>query len=183
MNTNTITNNAPKKAVKPCHIPLTPGQSVTIHGWLRPKDTLCWTDVLANGGLSMEFLHTKTNITKELLHRMQPDIKAWLQAGRVSVEDAPSFLHIWAAHPMKDLNAGLDDLMHFKWDARTMRLAGVTYADLCEAGMTHETMAVFGYTLYEWSTLGFGRTDAESISLPDAWRLFKMRKQDVLKCF
>ena len=63
-----------KKALP--HIPLTPGQSVTIHGWMRPKDTLCWTDVLANGRLSMDFLHTKTKITKELLHRMQPDIKA-----------------------------------------------------------------------------------------------------------
>ena len=175
---------AMKKAsmVKPCQIPLTPGQSVTIHGWLRPKDTLTWTDVLANGKLSMEFLHSKTNIPKELLHRMQPDIKAWLQAGRVGVEDAPSFMHIWTAHPIKDLDAQLHDIMHLKWDAKTMRLAGMTYADLCEAGMTHETMAIFGYTLYEWSTLGFCRTDAEKISIADTWRLFKMQKVDVLKC-
>jgi hypothetical protein len=167
---------------KPCHIPLTPGQSVTIHGWLRPKDTLCWTDVLADGRLSMDFLHGKTKITKELLHRMQPDIKAWVQAGRVRLEDAPSFLHVWPAHPVRDLKAGLEDMLLYQWDAKTMRAAGMTYEDLREAGMTYETMAVFNYTLYEWRTLGFGRAEAEAIPLPDIWRLFKMQKQDVLQC-
>ena len=180
--TPTARNMINPKKTKPTHIPLTPGQSVTIHGWLRPRDTLTWTDVLANGSLSMEFLHTKTKITKELLHRMQPDIKAWLNAGRVSVEETPSFMHLWTAHPIKDLNAGLDDMIRFQWDAKTMRAAGVTYADLCEAGMTCETMAVFGYTLYDWSTLGFGRPQAEAIGLADTWRLFKMQKQDVLRC-
>ena len=167
---------------KPCNIPLTPGQSVTIHGWMRPKDTLAWTDVLANGRLSMEFLHAKTNIPRELLHRMQPDIKAWLQAGRVNVEESPSFMHVWAAHPTKDLGVQLEDLINFKWNAKTMRGAGVTYADLCETGMTHETMAIFEYTLYEWSTLGFCKADAEAINAANTWRLFKMQKHDVLKC-
>jgi hypothetical protein len=174
------TNNNYSK--KPNNIPLTPGQSVKIHGWLRPKDTLTWTDVLANGSLSMEYLHTKTKITKELLHRMQPDIKCWLNAGRVSVEDTPFFMHVWTAHPIKDCNAGLEDIIRFQWDAKTMREVGVTYADLCEAGMTYETMAVFGYTLYDWSTLGFGKIEAEAVGLADMWRLFKMQKQDVLKC-
>ena len=163
-------------------IPLTPGQSVTIHGWLRPKDTLTWTDVLGNEKLSMDFLHSTTKIPKELLHRLQPDIKAWVQAGRVRVEDAPSFIHIWAAHPIKDLKADLADVIGFHWDAKTMRKVGLTYADLCEAGMTHETMALFGYTLYDWSTLGFGKAEAEPVSVADTWRLFHMHKTDVLKC-
>jgi hypothetical protein len=47
----------------------------------------------------MEFMHTKTNIQKELLHHMQPDIKAWLQAGRVNVGDLPSFMQVWVVHP------------------------------------------------------------------------------------
>lgn len=170
-----------KKAQK-TSIPLTPGQSVTIHGWLRPRDTLTWTDVLGNERLSMEFLHTKTKIPKELLHRLQPDIKAWLQAGRVRVEDAPSFINIWAAHPIRDLNADLADIMGFHWDAKTLRGTGITYSDLREAGMTHETMALFGFTLYEWSTLSFGKAEAEAVSPADAWRLFKMQKADVLKC-
>ena len=174
--------NTKKNSKPPTHIPLTPGQSVTIHGWLRPKDTLCWTDVLANGSLTMDFLNNKTKITKELLHHMQPDIKAWVQSGRVRIEDAPQFMHVWPAHPFNDLKADLDDVINFKWDAKTMRATGVAYSDLCDAGMTHETMAFFGYTLYEWSTLGFGRAEAELLSVPDTWRLFHMNKADVLRC-
>jgi hypothetical protein len=174
-------NQTMKKQHTP-YIPLTPGQSVTIHGWMRPKDTLCWTDVLANKGLTMQFLSDTTKIPKELLHRMQPDIKCWLQAGRVRLEDTPSIQHLWAAHPIKDLKADLPELLYLRWDAKTMHTAGVTYAELCDADMTHETMALFGYSLYDWSTLGFGRAEAEAMSVADLWRLFKMQKADVLKC-
>lgn len=171
-----------KKTTATVRIPLTPGQAVTIHGWMRPKDTLTWMDVLANERLTMDYLHTHTRIPKELLHRLQPDIRAWLQAGRVKIEDVPSFIHIWACHPIKDLKADLADIMGFGWSARMMRQAGLTYADLKEAGMTNETMGVFGYTLYEWSTLGFSRADAETIPAPVLGRLFCLTKPDVLRC-
>jgi len=166
----------------PMKIPLTPGQAVTIHGWLRPKETLSWTDVLANSSLTMDYLHRSANIPKELLHRMQPDITAWLKAGRVAVEEAPSFISVWAAHPIRDLKADLADVAAFKWNAKTMRTSGVTYGDLKEAGMTHETMGLFGYTLYEWSTLGFSRSDAEGVPAHVLGRLFGMAKVDVLRC-
>ena len=163
-------------------IPLTPGQAVTIHGWMRPRLHLTWTDVLANGELTMEYLHTHTKIPKELLHRMQPDIKAWLQASRVHPADAPSFAHVWAAHPVKDLRSDLGDIIGFGWDAKTMRQTGMTYSDLREAGMTHEMMGVFKYTLYEWSTLGFSRADAEEVEAATLARLFCLTKHDVLRC-
>jgi hypothetical protein len=163
-------------------IPLTPGQAVTIHGWMRPKDTLSWMDVLSNEQLNMNYLHIHTKIPKELLHRMQPDIKAWVQANRANLSDAPSFIHIWAAHPIKDLKADLGDIIGFHWNAKTMRQAGVTYGDLREAGMTHETMGLFGYTLYEWSTLGFSRADADTVPAPVLTRLFCLTKMDVLRC-
>ncbi len=163
-------------------IPLTPGQAVTVHGWLRPKETLSWTDVLANSALTMDYLHRSANIPLELLHRMQPDITAWLTAGRARVEEAPSFISVWAAHPIRDLKADLADVAAFKWSAKTMRTSGVTYGDLKEAGMTHETMGLFGYTLYEWSTLGFSRTDADGVPAHVLGRLFGMAKVDVLRC-
>jgi hypothetical protein len=163
-------------------IPLTAGQAVTIHGWMRPKPHLSWLDVLANGELTMEYLHSTTKIPKELLHRLQPDIKAWLKAGRVQASDAPSFSHIWTAHPINDLGCDLADIMGFGWDSKTMRQTGVTYADLKEAGMTHEMMAVFKYTLYEWSTLGFCRRDAEAVEAATLARLFCLTKQDVMRC-
>ena len=168
--------------MKGLKIPLTPGQAVTVHGWLRPKDTLSWTDVLANPVLSMSFLHTQANIPKELLHRMQPDITAWTKAGRVQIEEAHTFLSIWAAHPINDLKADLADIAAFKWNSKTMRAAGVSYGDLKEAGMTYETMRWFHYTLYEWSTLGFTRADAEAFPAHALGKLFAMTKQDVLRC-
>jgi hypothetical protein len=113
---------------------------------------------------------------------MQPDIKAWVQANRASLSDAPSFIQIWAAHPIKDLKADLADIIGFNWKAKTMRQAGVTYADLKDAGMTHETMGLFGYTLYEWSTLGFSRADADIVPAPILGRLFCLTKMDVLRC-
>jgi hypothetical protein len=163
-------------------IPLTPGQSVTIYGWMRPKTSLSWMDVLCNEKLTMEYLCTKTKIPKELLHKMQPDIKVWLQTKRVKLSDAPSFIHIWSAHPIKDLNADLGDIIGFKWDAKTMRQAGVNYRDLMEEGMTHETMGLFGYTLYEWSLLGFTKEEANNVPPPTLARLFCLTKADVLRC-
>ena len=55
-------------------------------------------------------------------------------------------------------------------------------SDLREAGMTHETMGLFPFTLYEWSTLGFSRTDAEAVPAHVLGRLFGMTKPDVLRC-
>jgi len=163
-------------------IPLTPGQAVTIHGWLQPKLTLSWTDVLSNANLTMEHLHKTANIPKELLHRMQPDITAWIKAGRASVADAPSYIGVWAAHPLRDLKVDLAEIAAFGWSAKVLRTSGVSYGDLKEAGMTHETMGLFGYTLYDWSTLGFSRTDAEKVPAPVLGRLFRMAKADVLRC-
>ena len=88
----------------------------------------------------------------------------------------------WGAHPIRDLKADLADVAAFKWNAKTMRTSGVTYGDLKEAGMTHETMGLFGYTLYEWSTLGFSRSDAEGVPAHVLGRLFGMAKVDVLRC-
>ena len=162
-------------------IPLTAGQAVTVHGWFRPKETLSWTDVLGNQDLTMQYLNKTIRIPLSLLHKMQPDITAWIKSGRASMEEAPVFLSVWAAHPIKDLKADLGDIVGFKWKAKTMRESGVTYSDLMEAGMTHETMALFNYTLYEWMLLGFSKTDAEAVPAHILGRLFNMTKPDVLR--
>ena len=163
-------------------IPLTPGQAVTIHGWINPKETLSWLDILANPVLTFSFLHSTTMIPKELLHRLQPDITSWVKAGRMTLAETPGLLHIWVAHPIKDLKVDFGDIVELNWDAKTMRRAGVTYSDLKEAGMTHDTMGLFGYTLYDWSLLGFTRTDADILPAHSLGRMFGMTKGDVLRC-
>ena len=169
-------------AARGTKIPLTPGQAVTLHGWLRPRENLSWTDVLANSSWTMEYLTETVKIPKELLHRLQPDILAWIKAGRVKMEQGGSFLTVWAAHPTKDLKADLADVISFRWSAKAMRNSGMTYSDLMEVGMTYETMSLFPYTLFEWGTLGFSKTDAEAVPAHVLGRLFRMTKPDVLRC-
>jgi hypothetical protein len=162
-------------------IPLTAGQAVTIHGWLAPKKTLSWNDVLNSDNLTFRSLHFDTNITKDLLYKMQPDISAWVKHGRVCLGDIAHLAH-WSAHPIRDLKADLGNLLDMHWSAAEMHQRGVTYADLVEAGLTHETMALFGYTLYEWSTLGFRQADAEALTEASLSRLFRMTRVDVIRC-
>ena len=161
---------------------LTPGQAVTVHGWLQAKETLSWGDVLSNDGLSMEFLMHRARIPKELLHRIQPDLLAWLLAGRITLAETAELHKVFAAHPIKDLKADFPDLVALKWSAQVMRRVGVSYKDLREAGMTNDTMGLFGYTLYDWTTLGFCRADAEEVPAASLGRLFGMVKADVLRC-
>ena len=163
-------------------IPLTAGQSVTIHGWLTPKETLSWNDVLADETLTFSFLHGHARISKELLHRLQPDIAAWVSAKRVELHDTPH-LTPWGAHPIRDLKADLGDMAELGWSALGMRQAGVTYADLVEIGMTPVSMQLFGYTLYDWSTLGFSESDAARLSAPELGRLFGLTRADASRCF
>jgi hypothetical protein len=163
-------------------IKLTAGQSVTIHGWMNPKDTLSWVDVLADERLTFSFLHNYTNISLVLLHRLQPDIGAWVSAKRVELLDTPTLLP-WGAHPIRDLKADLGDLVYMGWKANMMHAMGVTYHDLVEAGMTPDSMILFGFTLYDWSILGFSEADAAGFSAPALGRLFGLTRADVSRCF
>ena len=163
-------------------IPLTAGQSVTIHGWLAPKETLSWAEVLSDETLTFSFLHGHARISKELLHRLQPDIAAWVSAKRVELQDIPD-LTPWGAHPIRDLKADLGDMAQLGWSAFGMNKAGVTYTDLVEIGMTPVSMQLFGYTLYDWSMLGFSESDAAKLSAPELGRLFGLTRADVSRCF
>lgn len=162
-------------------IPLTAGQAVTIHGWLNPKEILSWTDVIGDSKLSFSFLCFQIRISKELLYRLQPDITAWVKSGKITLYDTPH-LNLWGAHPIRDLKADLGDIVNLRWTAEVMSKAGVTYSDLLEAGMTSESMGLFNYTLYDWSTLEFTKAEAEKITETSLIRLFGMRKEDVKRC-
>ena len=164
-------------------IPLTAGQAVTIYGWMSPnlKETLSWNDVMANSQLTFAYLVGYTRIPKELLHRLQLDIGAWVAAGRVMLEDPPA-LSIWGAHPIKDLKADLGDVIQMGWPASVLSKAGVTYGDLKEAGLTHEGMGLLGYTLYDWGGLGFTAQGALALPPHVLGRLFKLTPAEVVAC-
>lgn len=170
-------------------IPLTPGQAVTIHGWFAPKDTLVWHDLLPKPHLTFRYLTDTCKLPRELLHVLQPDGAEWIRCDRATLADAPALAPHWGnAHPVHDFHADVVEILAQAWPAATLRATGVTYDDLmAAAGMTVDTMARFNFSLYDWTTLGFGLRHAHALAAlgpsPDAvcLRLFRMPHADVLR--
>ena len=159
-------------------IPLTPGQAVTIHGWLRARQALTWGDVLTHEELGFAKL-LSFNLAEQDLYVLQPDLQAWIRPGRAGLADCPR-MRAWDAHPVKDFKADLADLVGMHWPHETLTRMGVTYDDLLGLGLTAETMNLFGYTLMMWASVGFRRSHAEGIPPNTLFRMFGMPKQDVL---
>jgi hypothetical protein len=161
---------------------LTPGQSVYLHGWWNPKPTLTWSDVLSDARLTMQFM-LSAGLGMHMLYQLQPDVSRWLRAGRATLEDCPGMCQHWGAHPFKDFNADLSDVIAVRWSVDVMVKTGLTYRNLVdEAGMTHDTMALFTHvTLAGWAALGFSKDDAGKIPEVPLIRLFGMGKVDVLR--
>jgi hypothetical protein len=163
-------------------IPLTPGQAVTVHGWLHPRVWLTWAEVLADPKLTFGYLHGTCKLAEHSLHLLQPDIAAWVKAGRVELADCPR-LGPWDAHPVRDLRADLADLLRTGWGADTLGKAGVTYDDLVGVGLVAENMVLFsGITLAGWASLGFRREHAERVPAAALTRLFGIGRNEVLAC-
>lgn len=163
----------------PRKIPLTPGQAVTVHGWIRARTSLTWGDVLANDALSFHVL-LGYNLTEADLHQLQPDLQAWVRSSKVRLEDLPRMLHLWEPHPIKDLKADLADLARMRWSADTLAGMHVTYQELTEIGLMPANMHMLGITLVGWASLGFSRYHAEAISREMLYTLFGMTKEAVL---
>lgn len=160
-------------------ITLTPGQAVTIHGWMRARQTLCWGDVLASDSVNFSLLSQKCCIPESSLHALQPDLQAWIKNGKARLEDCPR-MRSWGAHPTKDFNADLSEIISMRWDLQTMQRMGVKYEDLVGIGLNPDNMQLFCLTLMGWSTIGFKRGHAEAIHPASLYRLFGMPRQDVL---
>ena len=160
-------------------ITITPGQAVTIHGWLKARESLTWGDILNNDKLTFGFLMGTCRLTEHQLHILQPDLQAWIKNKRVFLEDSP-WLTLWDVNPVQDFKADLADLIKMKWQAETMQKLGVTYEELVKLGLTHDTMLLFGLTLMGWSQIGFCRQHADVIPEGTLYKLFGMPKVSVL---
>lgn len=159
-------------------IPLTPGQAVSIHGWLRARQALTWGDVLTQESLGFAKL-LSFNLSEQDLYVLQPDLQAWIRNGKATLGDCPR-MRAWDAHPIRDFKADLADLVGMHWPQEVLGRMGVTFDDLLGLGLTAETMNLFGFTLMMWVCLGFRRSHAESAPPNTLYRLFGMTKQDVL---
>lgn len=159
-------------------IHLTPGQAVSVHGWLRARQTLTWGDVIVGDKLVFSRL-LGFNVSEQNLYVLQPDLQAWVLSGRAVLADCPR-MRPWDAHPIRDFKADLADLVGMHWPHETLTRMGVTYDDLLGLGLTADTMALFGYTLLMWACLGFRRSHAEGIPQNTLIRMFGMTRQEVL---
>lgn len=163
----------------PMKIPLTPGQAVTAHGWIRARRCLTWGDVLSNDTLTFKFLLATVRLPEHTLFALQPDLEAWVKAERATLEDAPHML-AWGAHPIRDFRADLADLIRMQWSPDTFKRLGVTMDDLTAVGLTPDNMRIFGFTLHGWATLGLTRAYAERIPVHTLFQLFRVPRPDVL---
>jgi len=159
-------------------VSLTPGQAVTIHGWMRARQTLTWSDVLSLPTINYEKL-LSYNLSEQILYVLQPDLQAWIRQGKAALSDCPR-MRTWDAHPIRDFKADLADIIGMHWPTETMVKMGVTYDDLTGLGLTAETMILLNYTLMMWATMGFRRHHAEPVPPNTLYRLFGLAKQDVL---
>ena len=158
-------------------IPLTPGQAVSIHGWIRARTSLTWGDVLANDRLNFGVL-LGFNLSAQTLFTMQPELSAWVKAKKCCLNDVP-LMDPWDPHPIRDLHADLADIARVRWDPHTLAKL-LTYDELVEIGLTYATMPIIGLTLAGWTMLGFARHHAEAIPPHALYVLFGMAKQDIL---
>jgi hypothetical protein len=159
-------------------IALSPGQAVSIHGWLRARQTLTWGDVLTQEGLTFSKL-LSFNLGEQDLYVLQPDLQAWTRQGKATLADCPR-MRAWDAHPIRDFKADLADLVGMHWPHEALTRMGVTYEDLLQLGLTAESMNLFGFTLMMWASLGFRRPHAEATPPNTLYRLFGMAKHEVL---
>lgn len=134
-------------------IRLTPGQSVFLHGWWSPLETLSWGDVVAKEGITFDRCRA-ANISLKQLHVLQPDGVEWVRHGGVVIQHAEDMAGLWRLHPLHDLRADLADLLSLRLASAALRKMGVVYDDLVGVGMTPETMVLFGYTALSWASLG-----------------------------
>ena len=160
---------------------LTAGQGCYLHGWMAPKQTLSWQDVVADSSLTLTKL-LSSGLSPGALHQLQPDVSAWVRAGRVTLADCPLMIDPWGAHPVRDFGADLGDVAGQNWPADLMQRMGVTYQDLVGVGLTPPSMALFSsITLLGWGQLGLTRAEVAAMPEPVLARLFRMTKADVMR--
>lgn len=161
---------------------LTPGQSCYLHGWMTPKETLSWEDVLATPTMTFQNL-LSAGIPHSALHQLQPDASAWARSGRATLADCPAMVDLWGVHPVRDFEVDLGGILDQRWSAELMQRMGVTYKDMVQLGLTPTSMSLFNHiTLRGWSLLGLCRADVARVPEAALSRLFdNMTKQDVLR--
>jgi hypothetical protein len=163
-------------------IRLTPGQSVYLHGWFTPLETLSWGDVVAKPAITFDRCRS-ANLSLAQLHALQPDGAEWVRHGEVGLRHAEDMAGLWGLHPLADLRADLADLLALRPASAALRKMGVTYDDLVGVGMTPETMVLFGFTALGWASLGLRRGHLAHFTDAQIHYVFGLTRAAAEHCF
>lgn len=163
-------------------ITLTPGQAVTVFGWLHPKLYLTWTDILNNENITFRFLTKYVNLSCAKLYQIQPEGQLWIRTKKAFLSDCPVMFDTWKLHPLRDFKCDLGDIIAAEWSAETMLKMELNYDALIAAGLTLDTMGLFKHiTLAGWVALGFEKKHVICLHAEHLSRVFNMSKNDILR--
>ena len=163
-------------------VTLTPGQAVTVFGWMNPKLFITWSDILNNEYLTFRFLTESIHLTPAKLYQVQPEGHLWIRSKRAFLADCPAMYPLWKLHPIGDFKCDLGDIIAAEWTPETMTNLSLNYDALVQAGMTADTMTLFKHvTLAGWVNLGFEKRHASRMNAEQLGRNFNMHKQDILR--
>jgi hypothetical protein len=157
---------------------LTASQAIEIYGMWNPKRLLSWKQVEDNPELTWKKLR-QSGCSVTDLYRLQPDSEPWIQGKRIDVEDIRE-MSTWNIHPIRQMNCSLAQLALLHWPADVFIRMGVTYEDLLQAGLTIQSLPIFGFTLLNWSYMGLKCRHVESASELECVQVFGMKKAQVL---
>lgn len=155
---------------------------MAIHGWLSPRRTLSWDDVLASDHLTPEFLVCKARFTQQRLMSLQPDIYEWIHKKYVGLDDVP-FMTGFPLDPIRHLNGDISTLITQRYPCELLQDLGYTYRWLRESQrMDSKWMSLLGFSIKQWvSQLGMTVEDVKrDMSDADAWEVFGITRDAVL---
>lgn len=113
---------------------------------------------------------------------LQSDVNKWVLVAKCKPMHALQMLP-WKANPFTDLHGDLADVIALKASSKDLKTMGVTYKQLVENGMSHETMRLMSLSLQSWIDLGFSLQDMETFTDVHLSRVFNMTRMSLAACF
>lgn len=156
-------------------IPLTPVQSVKVHGWWNPKRTLCWEDITKSDWITVELLR-ENNISQSQLMSMQPDVYKWIQCNKASFQQVP-YMVDFPLHPIMHLHGDISTLIQYEYPPATLKKIGIDYDYLCSVlKITPQWMAMFRFTVSDWIYLGLTKENIDAMNDQEVQSAFGLCK-------
>jgi len=150
----------------PGFIELSATQGVAIFGFtFNVQLYLTWNDVRADLRLTFRFLRA-CGLSPEMLHRLQPDAKAWVDCGKVDAKDCTD-MTMWPLLPIFHLDMDLADIMRQRWTVDELVVLGVDYKALESVGLNAQIMHSIALPLKDWKRLGLRYQDVHEWSDSD----------------